>query len=237
MALFKILRGPSSNLKDLPLKDGYCYFTPDTGLFYIDYEKDGVIERIPLNAGDASTLAGATLQHDILNDSETEIPSSALLTKIVDALSEQIAAGGGGGSGESIIDQNSKLAFKFWYGSSAEYEAIEDKDEQTIYMLNDLSDEGISAGKIIYDNSLNDFEAETVQDAIDILVENKQDKVVGQMGQIVGFDEDGNMVAQDGVDFKADDALDLATEMGFVDPIVSNEGILYTDSNGKLYVL
>ena len=237
MALFKILRGPSSNLKDLPLKDGYCYFTPDTGLFYIDYEKDGVIERIPLNAGDASTLAGATLQHDILNDSETEIPSSALLTKIVDALSEQIAAGGGGGTGESIIDQNSKLAFKFWYGSTAEYEAIEDKDEQTIYMLNDLSDEGISAGKIIYDNSLNDFEAENVQDAIDILVENKQDKVVGQMGQIVGFDENGNMVAQDGVDFKADDALDLATEMGFVDPIVSDQGVLFTDNSGKLYVL
>ena len=237
MALFKILRGPSSNLKDLPLKDGYCYFTPDTGLFYIDYEKDGVIERIPLNAGDASTLAGATLEHDILNDSETEIPSSALLTKIVDALSEQIAAGGGGGTGESIIDQNSKLAFKFWYGSTAEYEAIEDKDEQTIYMLNDLSDEGISAGKIIYDNSLNDFEAENVQDAIDILVENKQDKVVGQMGQIVGFDENGNMVAQDGVDFKADDALDLATEMGFVDPIVSDQGVLFTDNSGKLYVL
>ena len=57
-------------------------------------------------------------------------------------------------------------------------------------MLNDLSDEGISAGKIIYDNSLNGLEAETVQDAIDILVENKQDKVVGQMGQI-GFDENG----------------------------------------------
>ena len=216
MALFKILRGPSSNLKDLPLKDGYCYFTPDTGLFYIDYEKDGVIERIPLNAGDASTLAGATLQHDILNDSETEIPSSALLTKIVDALSEQIAAGGSGGTGESIIDQNSKLAFKFWYGSSAEYEAIEDKDEQTIYMLNDLSDEGISAGKIIYDNSLSGLEAETVQDAIDILVEDKQDKVVGQMGQIVGFDENGALIAQpapvNGVqsDWNTEDEEDLA---------------------------
>lgn len=218
MALFKILRGPSSGLDALPLKDGYCYFAADTGLFYIDYEKDGVLNRIPLNAGNASTLAGATLEHDILRDSETEIPSSALLTKIYDALSEQIAAGGGGsgGSGETIIDQNSKLAFKFWYGSSAEYEAIEDKDEQTIYMLNDLTDGGISAGKIIYDNSLSGLEAETVQDAIDILVEDKQDKVVGQMGQIVGFDENGALIAQpapvNGVqsDWNTEDEEDLA---------------------------
>lgn len=237
MALFKILRGPSSELNKLEIHDGWCYFTPDTGLFYIDYNG----ERIPLNAAGSSSLDGATLKHETLNDSEVEIPSSALLTKVIDAVNNRIngieAGVGHSDSSESIIDQNSKLAFKFWYGSSAEYEAIEDKDEQTIYMLNDLTDEGILAGKIIYDNSLNGFEAETVQDAIDILVENKQDKVVGQMGQIVGFDENGNMVAQDGIDFKAEDALDLVIEMGFVDPIISNEGMLYTDTSGKLYVL
>ncbi len=219
MALFKILRGPSSELNKLEIHDGWCYFTPDTGLFYIDYNG----ERIPLNAAGSSSLDGAVLEHETLNDSKVEIPSSALLSKVADALNDRInaieAGGGSGGnsdSSESIIDQNSKLAFKFWYGSSAEYEAIEDKDEQTIYMLNDLSDEGISAGKIIYDNSLSGLEAETVQDAIDILVEDKQDKVVGQMGQIVGFDENGALIAQpapvNGVqsDWNTEDEEDLA---------------------------
>lgn len=49
MALFKILRGSSTGLKDLPITDGWCYFTPDTGLFYIDYNGT----RVPLNAKDA----------------------------------------------------------------------------------------------------------------------------------------------------------------------------------------
>ena len=60
MALFKILRGPSDNLENLSLKDGYCYFTPDTGLFYIDYQKDNMTEtkRIPLNAKEAISAEG-----------------------------------------------------------------------------------------------------------------------------------------------------------------------------------
>ena len=45
MALFKILRGDSSKLFDengnislgVPFNDGYCYFTPDTKRFYIDW--------------------------------------------------------------------------------------------------------------------------------------------------------------------------------------------------------
>ena len=53
MALFKILRGNSEDLKNpekAPLRDGFAYFTPDDGNFYIDAEIDGSIKRIQLNA-------------------------------------------------------------------------------------------------------------------------------------------------------------------------------------------
>ena len=57
MALFKILKGNSENLSAQKAKEGYCYFTPDTGRFYIDIAGEGnenaVIgnNRIPLTAG------------------------------------------------------------------------------------------------------------------------------------------------------------------------------------------
>lgn len=40
MALFKVLRGPSANLSSQPFVDGYAYFTPDDGRFYIDVQSD-----------------------------------------------------------------------------------------------------------------------------------------------------------------------------------------------------
>ena len=36
MALFKILKGSSEGLKKLKATEGYAYFTPDDGKFYID---------------------------------------------------------------------------------------------------------------------------------------------------------------------------------------------------------
>ena len=43
MALFKILRGDSTNLPK-PEHDGWAYFTTDTHEFFIDYEdRSGVI--------------------------------------------------------------------------------------------------------------------------------------------------------------------------------------------------
>ena len=40
MALFKILRGQSADLDNQPFHDGYAYFTPDDGRFYIDVQSD-----------------------------------------------------------------------------------------------------------------------------------------------------------------------------------------------------
>lgn len=45
MALFKIFRGPSERLKDVKPTEGYAYFTPDDGKFYIDI-RDGEIPVI-----------------------------------------------------------------------------------------------------------------------------------------------------------------------------------------------
>ena len=50
MALFKILRGQSNKIGDVAFNDGYAYFTPDTGAFYIDAIVDGSDHRIQINS-------------------------------------------------------------------------------------------------------------------------------------------------------------------------------------------
>lgn len=65
MALFKILKGDSSRISTdvTPFHDGYAYFTPDDGGFYIDSEDDGEQKRHrinPINSG-GSTAVSATL--------------------------------------------------------------------------------------------------------------------------------------------------------------------------------
>jgi hypothetical protein len=69
MALFKISRGLKSNLPET-ITDGWCYFTTDDKKFWIDYGN----ERVPINAKNADTLAGAELATVISND-DTKIPT------------------------------------------------------------------------------------------------------------------------------------------------------------------
>jgi hypothetical protein len=69
MALFKISRGLKSNLPKT-ITDGWCYFTTDDKKFWIDYGN----ERVPINAKNADTLAGAELATVISND-DTKIPT------------------------------------------------------------------------------------------------------------------------------------------------------------------
>lgn len=69
MALFKILKGDSSRISTdiTPFHDGYAYFTPDDGGFYIDSEDNGEQKRIrinPPNTGGSSTAITATLKAD-----------------------------------------------------------------------------------------------------------------------------------------------------------------------------
>lgn len=85
MALFKILRGNSSALAGAPLNDGFAYFTPDDGRFYIDVAltntplnvdivKDGVVNgehiyRIQLRPEVAEEAIQAATATNATNDS------------------------------------------------------------------------------------------------------------------------------------------------------------------------
>ena len=65
MALFKILKGDSSRTSTdvTPFHDGYAYFTPDDGGFYIDSEDNGEQKRHRINPvnSSGSTAVSATL--------------------------------------------------------------------------------------------------------------------------------------------------------------------------------
>ncbi len=58
MALFKISYGLASKLSNQQITEGYCWFTPDDGKFYIDHkDSNGNVVRTPLNAAVASAVA------------------------------------------------------------------------------------------------------------------------------------------------------------------------------------
>lgn len=119
MALFKILRGNSSKLfnssggisSTVPFNDGYCYFTPDNKKFYIDWldESKGQ-HRDPLNSFLADKLLSSwtdvnKVQHTgsaklvgftdgaaTINDSNEEIPTSAVLYAKFSDVEDALAA-------------------------------------------------------------------------------------------------------------------------------------------------
>ena len=85
MALFKISKGLNTNLPTT-ITEGYCWYTYDDSKFYIDYKDEkGVLTRKALNAKDAETLTGASLE-TILNSSNLEIPTSKA---VLDALANK----------------------------------------------------------------------------------------------------------------------------------------------------
>ena len=62
MALFKPFRGSRTSLDAQELHDGYAYFCTDDGTFHIDYvDADGNLQRKQLNAKEAETLMGMSL--------------------------------------------------------------------------------------------------------------------------------------------------------------------------------
>ena len=90
MALFKISKGKAANLAQKDKVDGYAWFTPDDGKFYIDayVTENGseVLKRVPLNAVKADKLtvsAGTNIKPVYFNADgqpvacDREIPSLA----------------------------------------------------------------------------------------------------------------------------------------------------------------
>lgn len=85
MALFKINKGLKDNLPAAKT-EGYCWYTTDDSLFYIDYvDENGVLLRKALNAKDAETLTGASLS-TILNSSDIEIPTSKAVLDAIETI-------------------------------------------------------------------------------------------------------------------------------------------------------
>lgn len=95
--------------------------------------------------------------------------------------------------------------------------------------------------------------------ALEVVVTDKQDKIIGTSGQIVGFDEGGNAVAQDftpsvqpdwnqtdetALDFiknkpveeTEDNAMEMLFDMGIIVPAV-DDGAILTDENGNILVI
>ena len=86
MALFKILQGLDSKLNNsenpIKLTEGYCYYTVDNHLFYIDHkDKNGILTRSPLNSYDSIKFNGTTLDNNgsILNNNNLTVPTSSTI--------------------------------------------------------------------------------------------------------------------------------------------------------------
>lgn len=65
MALFKISKGLSANLPTAKV-EGNCWWTIDDSKFYIDYkDENGILQRKALNAQDAQTVNGHTIEANV----------------------------------------------------------------------------------------------------------------------------------------------------------------------------
>lgn len=74
MAIFKILKGPSSRISTsiTPFNEGYAYFTPDNNGFYIDAETEsGVQTRFHVNAASVSAVSATLLASGWSNGEQT----------------------------------------------------------------------------------------------------------------------------------------------------------------------
>lgn len=126
MALFKIFKGPGL-LGDLNEKrpstvEGYCYFTPQDGKFYIDVVNDDNLEnnpaydprkRVVLNAGHADTAAFYSEGQVGGTSIPIFINSIGQPQACEEILSTNISGGLVNGSGELLNIGNSKLPIYF----------------------------------------------------------------------------------------------------------------------------
>ena len=66
MALFKILKGSSKGLKNLKATEGYAYFTPDDGKFYIDIDSTNTPQEV-IVGNNKETVNGTTVNRICIN--------------------------------------------------------------------------------------------------------------------------------------------------------------------------
>lgn len=177
MALFKILRGQSAtfttDLRSVNVHpgfvDGYCYFLPDTGLFYIDYD-DGTVESFEpfegddvgysleeglayyLKSGEDYVLYSGNYNLLVQYGSPENIPT---LYRKINGWHRIPLNANEARAVQAVTEINNGLEQKFWRGTKAEYDAIEEKDDNVLYII---TDEFEVAEKTFMDKSLYDTE-------------------------------------------------------------------------------
>lgn len=67
MALFKILKGSSEGLKKLKATEGYAYFTPDNGKFYIDISSTNTPQEVIVGNNNEETVDGEPVNRICIN--------------------------------------------------------------------------------------------------------------------------------------------------------------------------
>lgn len=67
MALFKILKGKSANLKQTKATEGYAYFTPDDGKFYIDVASTDSADNVVVSYNDTDKVDNKTPNRICIN--------------------------------------------------------------------------------------------------------------------------------------------------------------------------
>lgn len=67
MALFKILKGSSERLKNLKATEGYAYFTPDDGKFYIDISSTNTPQEVIVGNNNEETVEGQEVNRICIN--------------------------------------------------------------------------------------------------------------------------------------------------------------------------
>ena len=95
MAIFKILKGASSRIgfEQTPFTEGYAYFTPDDGGFYIDSEVDGTQKRIRVNppGGNSKAISSTLLAANWKDGSQTlQIPEVKAETNGIIGIAQDI---------------------------------------------------------------------------------------------------------------------------------------------------
>lgn len=89
MALFKILQGSAEGLKNLKATEGYAYFTPDDGKFYIDIDSTTSANDVRVGNNDEETVNGEAVNRICINQrvftySDYDILNCGSSTEVVD---------------------------------------------------------------------------------------------------------------------------------------------------------
>lgn len=106
MTFLKFLRGKAANLANKVFHDGYAYFTPDDGAFYIDAETDGEQKRIRVNPDDYIIEQNAKEKQKIWRGSKEEY--DAITTKDANTLYIVTDEDGSSSTGGGVNSVNGK---------------------------------------------------------------------------------------------------------------------------------